>query len=141
MKRAASLSSRQSGTDFAKAARLGDETARLMHVRTRAARAEAKRVLKRPKGAAFPFHDPASTLHSALQAVENVTGAKAPDFTLESDPRQIFLWTTRALLAFGDARYEEGRRTEREGAEPRIRPDAALEALTLMTKLNDLLTT
>lgn len=133
-------SSGDAGNSFRDAILASDQTTRSLYKRTRETRIETRRVLQKPKsGCEFPFHDPRDTLRAALEGAAAVAGTTAPEFELESDPRQVYLWLVKTVIKYGDECREEGRRLERDGSEPRIRKEAALEALTLMSKLNTLL--
>ena len=126
--------------DFESTLRAADESIRSSHKRVRKEMAHAKKVLQKPRQVSVVDQDPEHTLKYALTAVAAVAGTEAPKFNLDSDARQIYMWVVKTLVHYGNECRDEGSRLERGNAEPRLPPAAALEALTLMGSLNELLT-
>jgi hypothetical protein len=127
--------------DFESTLLVADESIRSSHKRARQVMVHAKKVLQKPGQVSVVDQDPEHTLKYALTAVAAVAGTDAPKFNLDSDARQIYMWVVKTLSHYGDECREEGARLERDGAEPRIPTATALEALKLMSNLNDLLST
>jgi len=130
---------RVSPEDFESALQSVDDAVRATGKRTRETALVARRLLRKPKSEPFPFHDANDVLSAALEAVSAVTGLPSPPFDLQCDPRRVFEHVRDAVIKYGDECREEGKGLEREHAEPRIQPGTALEALTLMTRLNSIL--
>ena len=127
-------------TQFEAAIEAADAAVRHSNKRARDVALQARRLLRRPPSVReFPFHDEDACLDAALEAVAVVTGVPSPNFDKMSDPRCVYRHICEAVIKYGDDCREEGRGIEREGAEPRIPADAALQAMTLMSHLNDLL--
>ena len=118
-----------------------DQSIRFSHRRARHDQLHARKVLRKPRQVSVVDQDPEHTLRYALTAVSAVAGTAAPEFTLDSDARQIYMWVVKTLQSYGDECREEGARLERDGAEPRLPLSAATEALNLMSNLNELLST
>lgn len=101
---------------------------------------DAKRKLRKPVGdEEYPFHEPEDVLFASFQAVTAVTGDESPHFDLRSDPRRVFAWARDAIIKYGDDCREEGIALQRANSEPRVRPEAALQMMTLMGKMQDIL--
>lgn len=125
--------------DFEEAVHAADATVRASEKRTREVEMRTARLLKKPKGEPFPFQEPGDVINAQLEAIERVTGLTSPRFDTKSDPRRVYAWVRDSIIQYGDECREEGRGLERSSAEPRIRPEAATEAMQLMARLNDLL--
>lgn len=98
------------------------------------------RLLRKPmnKGQ-FPFHEDESAFNAALNGITAVTRSQSPAFTLSHKPDDIFYWVYNHVREFGNSQREKGHTHERMQYAPRLTHDAALEAFTLMTRLNLLL--
>lgn len=126
---------------FESAVHAVDRAVRDQNKRARETELARRRKLRKPSADAFPFHASVDVLNAALSAVSALTGQPSPSFDGKSDPRLVFEWVRQQVNDFGCRCREEGRQSERVDAEPRLAPDVALQALTLMTKLDNLLTT
>ena len=118
-----------------------DQNIRASHKRTREAHFKTIGLLKKPKGAAFPFHEPVEVLHCCMQAAAAVAGSTAPDFDLGSDPRQVYMWMAKTMIDYGNECREEGVRLERDASEPRLHPQLSGPMLDCVTKMTELLST
>lgn len=125
---------------FEAAVHATDRAIRDQNKRARESELARRRKLRKPKADEFPFHSSVDVLNAALSAVSALTGEPSPSFDGKSDPRLVFEWVRRQVYDFGCRCREEGKESERVDAEPRLSPDVALQALTLMTKLDNLLT-
>ena len=125
---------------FETAVHAADCAVRDQNKRAREAELSRRRKLRKPKSDEFPFHSSVDVLNAALSAVSALTGEPSPSFDGKSDPRLVFEWVRRQVHDFGCLCREEGRESERVDAEPRLAPGVALKALTLMSKLDTLLT-
>lgn len=125
---------------FEAAVHAADCAVRDQNKRARESELARRRKLRKPKADEFPFHSSVDVLNAALSAVSALTGEPSPSFDGKSDPRLVFEWVRRQVHDFGCRCREEGKESERVDAEPRLAPDVALQALTLMSKLDHLLT-
>ena len=126
---------------FEAAVLASDQSIRASHKRTREAHCKTLHVLKKPKGAAYPFHDPVDVLNCCMQAAAAVAGCTAPDFDLGSDPRQVYMWMAKTMIDYGNECREEGSRLERDASEPRLQPHLAGPMLKCVMKMTELLST
>lgn len=118
-----------------------DGNVKASHKRTREAHRKITAALKKPKGAAFPFHEPVEVLHCCIQAAAAVAGCTAPDFNLESDPRQLYMWMAKTMIEYGKECREEGARLERDDSGPRLPPNLSAPMLECVMKMTELLNT
>jgi hypothetical protein len=125
---------------FEAAVHAADRAIRDQNKRARESELARRRKLRKPKADDFPFHSSVDVLNAALSAVSALTGEPSPAFDGKSDPHLVFDWVRSQVHDFGCRCREEGRQSERVDAEPKLAPDVALQALTLMTKLDALLT-
>ncbi len=71
------------------------------------------------QGDAAPWHSPADCFSSLVEALYRATGAENPGFTIDSDPKVIYLWTLHALNRFERECRAAGRaEAEREVTRP-----------------------
>ena len=77
------------------------------------------------QGDAAPWHSPADCFSSLVEALYRATGAENPGFTIDSDPKVIYLWTLHALNRFERECRAAGRaEAEREVTRP-LPPEVA----------------
>lgn len=126
---------------FEAAVLASDHNIRISHKRTREAHFKTVGLLKKPRGQAFPFHEPVDVLHCCMQAAAAVAGSTAPEFDLESDPRQVYMWMAKTMIDYGNECREEGVRLERDASEPRLHPQLSGPMLDCVTKMTELLST
>jgi len=126
---------------FEAAVLASDHNIRTSHKRTREAHLKTVGLLKKPRGQAFPFHEPVDVLHCCIQAAAAVAGSTAPEFDLESDPRQVYMWMAKTMIDYGNECREEGVRLERDASEPRLHPQLSGPMLECVTKMTELLST
>ena len=72
-----------------------DQSIRFSHRRARHTQLHARKVLQKPRQVSVVDQEPEHTLRYALTAVAAVAGTAAPDFTLDSDARQIYMWVVK----------------------------------------------
>lgn len=111
----------------------------IQNKRARESEYERRRTLRKPVADEFPFHSPVDVLNASLQAVTALTEQPSPAFDVKSDPRLVFKWVRDQVHAYGTRCREEGRQAELSDATPRLAPDVALRALTLMGQLDSIL--
>jgi len=95
--------------------------------------------LRKPTADEFPFHSATDVLNAALQAVSALTSESSPAFDTKTDPRKVFKWVRDQVHQYGNRCREEGRQSERVESQPKLAPEVALKALTLMGELDTLL--
>lgn len=115
-----------------------DKVLRVSHKRTRQQHQRVTALLKKQKGMAFPFHEPVDVLNGCLAAAAAVTGATAPNFNLESDPRQVYFWVAKTLINYGKECREEGTHLQQQNR-LLLPPQLAKSMLDCTTKMNTLL--
>lgn len=99
----------------------------------------AHRILQKPRGGSYPFHEDYDAFNALLEGVVAATRKPHPDLSVRSPPAGSQAWATTCIKEWGAAQLERGRVLERGHSRPSLTQDAALEAFTLMTRLNALL--
>ena len=124
---------------FEAAVHAADRAVRDQNKRTRELEHSRRRKLRKPSADEFPFHSSIDVLNASLKAVTALTSHPSPAFDVKSDPRLVFKWVRDQIYQYGNQCREEGRQAERSDATPKLAPDVALKALTLMAQLDNLL--
>jgi hypothetical protein len=132
-------SPRDSSEDFEVALKAADAVMISSSKRLRQLRIQTNQALKKPPAPPFIWHEPIDVLNAALEAATAVTGCASPAFDFKTDPELMFAWVRDTVIKYGDECRQEGRELEREASEPRMRPEVTGEALSLMSRLNELL--
>jgi hypothetical protein len=125
--------------DFEVALHAADSVMMSSSKRLRQLKIQTNQALKKPPAPPFIWHEPIDVLNAALEATTAVTGCASPAFDFKTDPELMFAWIRDTVIKYGDECRQEGRELERESSEPRMRPEVAGEALSLMSRLNELL--
>lgn len=125
--------------DFEVALQAADSVMMRSSKRLRQLKIQTNQALKKPPAPPFIWHEPIDVLNAALEATTAVTGCASPAFDFKTDPELMFAWIRDTVIKYGDECRQEGRELERESSEPRMRPEVAGEALSLMSRLNELL--
>ena len=126
---------------FEAAVHAADRAVRDQNKRVREQEHEQRRKLRKPTADEFPFHAPVDVLNAALTAVSALAETPSPAelSSYKADPRKVFKWVRDQVHAYGNRCREEGRQAERSDATPKLAPEVALKALTVMGQLESLL--
>ena len=135
-----SLPSPWTETDFEAAVHAVDTTIWRYNKRGREIELATNKVLRKPKGDPFPFHSDEDTLNDMLKTVTACTTHRSPSFTFRDDPRRVAKWIRDSINDFGQNQYARGVRAGSAGAEPKLKPEVARQAIELMGQLGQLLT-
>ena len=125
---------------FEAAVHAADRAVRDQNKRARESEYLHRQTLRKPTADEFPFHSSIDVLNASLRAVTALTEHPSPAFDVKSDPRLVFKWVRDQIYHYGNQCRDEGRQAERSDATPKLAPDVALKALTLMGQLDNLLT-
>lgn len=128
-----------SAREFEAAVHATDAAVRSSQKRLREHEFETYHTYKKPLGEAFPFQDPDDVLNAALRGVAEVTRTPAPGFDCRSAPERVQLWVTSTLETYGRACRAQGQDQGLRQETLRLPPATAKQAMDLMARLNNLL--
>lgn len=109
--------------------------------RVRATEVQMHHLVRREEGVPFPLQMAWQALEAALCAVSKLTYEEAPDYTLESDPNDIYNWVWNQIAKFGYEMEARGAEIERSRIGlPHLTPSQAMTVLHCIENCNELLT-